>query len=266
MTRAPLLLALLVGFGCSKPGEPEKLAPRASAAQAAPLAGTEGAVRLDVETPKSTLRFLMDSPLEKLDGDVQGGVTGELALDLGNLAKSTALVRVDLDKLVLYQQKRADEAGDYGERKKSERQNEHARDWLQIVAREGEVTAEQAAQHRFAEFRIDTVSPSVPSVLALSGPERKVTATVSGTFRLHGREAKKSAKVELTFVFEGQELATVSVRTVEPFPVSLEEFEIHPRDAAGKFLRTVTDALGSNLKGKLQKEAPVTLELVARRR
>jgi hypothetical protein len=82
--------------------------------------------------------------------------------------------------------------------------------------------------------------------------------------RVHGRQAKKSAKLELTFKMDGDKLESVSVKTLEAFPVNLEEFEIHPRDSAGKFVKTVTDAIGSTLKGKLQKEAPVMIELTAR--
>ena len=105
---------------------------------------------------------------------------------------------------------------------------------------------------------------TLASVLALTGPERKVTATVSGMLRLHGRQAKKSAKVELTFRFAGDKLESVNVKTLQPFPVDLEEFEINPRDAAGNFVRSVTDAIGSTLKGKLQKEAPVMIDVTAK--
>jgi hypothetical protein len=219
---------------------------------------------LAIDAPTSSVKFLMDSPLEKLDGDAPGSASGELAVDLEDLAKSTGIIRVDLDKLVLWQQKRADESGDYSERKKSDKQNQHARDWFQLDAREGEVTEEQAKRNRIAEFRIDSVSPASPNVLALSGAERKVPATVSGMLQLHGRQAKKSAKVELTFKFAGDNLESVNVKTVEPFPVNLEEFEIHPRDAAGKFAKTITDAIGGSLKGKLQKEAPVNIDVTAR--
>jgi hypothetical protein len=87
---------------------------------------------------------------------------------------------------------------------------------------------------------------------------------VNGTLRLHGRQAKKSAKVELTFRFAADKLESVSIKTLEAFPVSLEEFEINPRDATGKLTKTVTEAIASTLKGKLAKEAPVMLELTAK--
>jgi hypothetical protein len=259
----PLALALSV-LACEKEAPPKDLAPVASAALEAPMPASAKAVRLAIDTPSSSMSFLMDSPLEKIDGQAPASATGELAIDVEDLAKSTGIIKIDLDKLTLWQQKRAEEEGDFGERKKSDKQNQHARDWFQIVPREGETTPEQAAKNRIAEYRIESVTPSVPSVLALTGAERKVTATVNGTLRLHGRQAKKSAKVELTFRFAGDKLESVNVKTLEAFPVSLEEFEIHPRNAAGKLTKTVTDAIASTLKGKLQKEAPVMLEVTAK--
>jgi len=98
----------------------------------------------------------------------------------------------------------------------------------------------------------------------MSGGERKVTATVSGDFRLHGRKARQTAKVELTFRFAGDKLESLAVKTTEPMPVNLEQYEINPRDGAGKFVKSITDAVSGSLKGKLQKEAPVTIAFWAK--
>jgi hypothetical protein len=221
-----------VALGACKGKEAAKdLAPSASALEA-PMPTSKNGVALAIDGPKSAVTFLMDSPLEKIDGDAPGSVSGELSVDLDDLGKSAALVKVDLDKLVLYQQRRAEEAKDYSERKKNDRQNEHARDWLQIVPHEGEVTAEQAARNRSAEFRIDKIETATPNVRSLAGPERKVLATVSGDFRLHGRKARQTAKVELTFRFAGDKLESLDVKTVEPFFVNLEQYEINPRYGA----------------------------------
>ena len=257
-------LAFLATLGCSKKEAPANLAAVSSASLEAPKSASPGAVIVSVDTPTSSVKFLMDSPLEKIDGDAPGSASGELALDLGDLSKSSGLVRIDLDKLSLYQQKRPDGSGEYQARTKNPLQNEHARDWLQLVPHEGEVTPEQVAQNRTAEFRIEKVEPAASSVLALSGPERKVVATVSGTLRLHGRQAPESAKVELDFHFTGDHFDSVGVKTLEPFSVDLEKFEIHPRDGAGKLVKSITDALSSTLKGKVKSEAPVLIELTAR--
>jgi hypothetical protein len=259
------VVAFLLAGGCSKKEESAKveLAPTASALEA-PKPASDKSQKLSVDTGSSSVKFLMDSPLEKIDGDAPASVSGELMVDLADLGKSTGLLKIDLDKLSLYQQKRDDEGSAYGARTKNEKQNGHARNWLQLVPMEGEVTAEQAAQNRFVEFRIDKLEPSVPNVLTLPGPERKLTATASGMLRLHGRQAPKSAKVELTFRFASDKFESVSVKTLEPLVVELEKFEVHPRDNTGKFVKSITETIATNLKGKIKNEAPIFAEFTAK--
>ncbi|HVJ13891.1 MAG TPA: hypothetical protein VM686_00560 [Polyangiaceae bacterium] len=268
MIRSTLVSAVVVSWALAclvacEEKAPSNLAPTASALTSATPAAAE-AVPLGVDSAGSSVKFLMDSPLEKIDGDAPGSVTGELFVVPRDLTKSTGLIKFDLDKLTLYQQKRAEEQGDYSERKKNDVQNKHARDWLQIVPHEGEVTPQQAEMNRWVEFKLEKLETATPDVAGMSGAERKVTATVSGDFRLHGRKAKKSAKLELAFKYAGDKLESVAVKSVEPIPVSLEEFEVHPRDAAGKLTKTVTEVIATNLKGKLRNEAPIVLEFSAK--
>ncbi len=258
-----VIVLVLAGLTACKEKESANLAPTASALSAAAPAAAE-AVPLQVDAAGSSVKFLMDSPLEKIDGDAPGSITGDLFVVPQDLTKSTGLIKIDLNKLTLYQQKRADEHGDYSERKKNDTQNTHARDWLQIVPHEGEVTADQAEMNRWVEFKLEKLETATPNLSALSGPERKVSATVSGDFRLHGRKAKKSGKLELVFKYAGDELEAVTVNTAEPIPVKLEEFEVHPRDASGKFVKTVTEVIASNLKGKLRNEAPISFAFSAK--
>lgn len=259
-----LLGALSIGgtlAGCKDKPAPT-LAPTASALQAAPAAPTAAAFSVDSASSKVT--FLMDSPLEKIDGDASGSLSGDLFVDLADISKSTALVKVDLLKLVLYQQKRGDEKAGYSERTKSELQNTHARNWLQIVPREGDVNAEQAEANRWVEFKIDKLdNASLTNVAGASGPERKLTATGSGDFRLHGRKQAKSVKLELTIAYTGDKASSIHVKTTEPLNIGLEEFEVNPRDDAGKFVKSVTEALSSNLKGKVAQQAPLMLDFTA---
>ncbi len=238
------------------------LAPTASALQAAPAAAS--ATQFSVDSASSKVTFLMDSPLEKIDGDASGGLSGDLFVDLSEIGKSTALVKVDLQKLVLYQQKRGDEKAGYGQRQKSALQNEHARNWLQIVAREGDVSAEQAEANRWVEFKIDKLeAASLSNVAAATGAERKLTATATGDFRLHGRKQAKSAKLEIVVSYQGDKAQSIHVKTTEPLNIGLEEFEVNPRDNAGKFVKSLTDALSSNLKGKVAQQAPLVLDFTA---
>ncbi|MEO8906264.1 MAG: hypothetical protein ABI488_26865 [Polyangiaceae bacterium] len=259
-----LLGALGTGLalGSCKDKPQATLAPTASALRAGPAAAS--ATQFSVDSASSKVTFLMDSPLEKIDGDASGGLSGDLFVDLSDLSKSTALVKVDLQKLVLYQQKRGDEQGAYGERAKSDLQNTHARNWLQIVARDGDVTPEQAEANRWVEFKIDKLdNASLSNVAGGSGPERKLTATATGDFRLHGRKQTKSAKLEITVNYQGDRAQSIHVKTVEPLAIGLEEFEVNPRDGAGKFVKSLTEALSSNLKGKVAQQAPLVLDFVA---
>jgi len=238
------------------------LAPTASALQAAPARASATQFRVDSATSKVT--FLMDAPLEKIDGDASGGLQGTLSVDLSDISKSTALVKVDLQKLVLYQQKRGDDTSAYGERTKSALQNEHARNWLQIVAREGDVSAEQAEANRWAEFKIDKLEgATLSNVLSASGAERRLTATATGDFRLHGRKQTKSAKLEISVLYQGDKAQSIHVKTSEPLNIGLEEFEVNPRDNAGKFVKSLSEALSSNLKGKVAQMAPLVLDFTA---
>ncbi len=172
---------LCTALGCNKDKAAEqKLAPTASALEAAmPKAPTASA--FSVDSSSGSFTFLMDSPLEKIDGDAPKSLQGDLYIDPADLTKSTALVKADLKLLTLYQQKRGDDKGDYSERKKSDLQNEHARGRLQLDVKEGEVTPEQAETNRWAEIKILKLDNlSATDVTKMTGPERKVTARSSG--------------------------------------------------------------------------------------
>lgn len=265
MLMGALALGSVLACNKEKPAEQQQLAPVASAPLEEAMPKAPSALAFAVDPSSSSFTFLMDSALEKIDGDAPQSLSGDLYVDPSDLTKSTALVKADLGKLTLYQQKRADEKGAYGERSKSDLQNKHARGWLELDAVDHEVTEEQAASNRVAELKILKLeNPSANDVTKLSGPERKVTASVSGDFRLHGRKATKSAKIELTFKYSGDKLEAVEVKTLEPFLVTLEEFEVHPRDATGKLVKRLSDALASNLKGKVAAEAPVKVSFVAK--
>jgi hypothetical protein len=224
----------------------------------------ENAKPLAVDAASSSVKFLMDSPLEKIDGDAPKSIQGDVFVDEKDLTKSSGLIKIDLKTLTLYQQKRPDGKGAYSERKKNDTQNEHAHAWFQLEAVSGEVTPAQAEMNRWVEFKLDKLETATPDVAAMSGPERKVTATVTGDFRLHGRKAVKSAKLELTFKYAGDKLESLHVKSVEPVVVNLEQFEIHPRDNTGKLVQTVTEAISNQLKGKIKNEAPVEFEFDAK--
>jgi hypothetical protein len=246
-----------LGLAACRDKKPENLAPTASAlAPAAPA--SEKSLSFVVETSSSQVRFLMEAPIEKIFGEAAGSVEGELFVNAEDLAKSNGLLRVDLEKLSIYQQKREDEKGEFGEKKKNPLQNQHARTWLEI----SEDTPEDVRKaNRFVELSIARLEQlSTASLASLSGAERTITATAVGDFRLHGRKNEKRVKVELRFTFDGDKLQALHVKTLEPLAIGLEEYDVRPREAFGKLAQKTLDALGS----KVAKTAPIEVELSAR--
>jgi hypothetical protein len=256
-TVGSLVLAGLLALGGCRDKKPENLAPVASSLSAAKPAG-EKALTFQVDTPSSKVSFMMEAPIEKISGDAPGSLDGELFVDPADLSKSTGLVKVDLGKLTLFQEKREDDKAAFGERAKSDKQNEHAQNWLEIGS---DAPDAQRKLNRLAEFSVTKLEgASVNDLGTLSGAERKVTAVVVGELRLHGRKNEKRSKVELTFKYDGDKPQAVSVRTLEPLPIGLEEYDVRPRDAFGKLAQKTLDSLGS----KVAKTAPIQLEFSAK--
>lgn len=251
-----LVLLGALAFGCNDKPSPAA-APSASALAPA-MKRSESAKTFAVETAGSKVTFLMVAPIEKIHGEAADSAKGELFVDPADIMKTSGLVQIDLDKLVLYQQKRADEKGEYGERVKSDRQNEHAKAWLEISS---DAPADQREKNRWVEYRIDKVVEATATDLGkLSGAERKITATVEGELRVHQRQVKKQAKVEATFKYEGDKLTSVKIKTLTPITVDLETHDVRPRELFGKLAQKTLSDLGT----KVAKEAPIELEVSAK--
>lgn len=251
----PLLpLALALAACEEKPATP--LAPSASALAPA-VKASENALAFVIE-PSGKATFLMNAPIEKIQGEAANATAGELFVDPKDITKTTGLIKVDLDKLELFQQKRADESSEFGERTKSAKQNEHARTWLEISE---DAPAKDREANRWVEYKIEKVlTASATDLSKLSGPERKITATVDGELRLHQRKTRKQAKVEATFRFEGDKPISVEVKTTEPMGVGLEEHDVRPRELFGKLAQKTLSDLGH----KVAKEAPIELQISAK--
>jgi len=251
----PLLLALALGACDNKPST--SAAPTASALAPAEKR-SESAKAFEIEGAGSKATFLMTAPVEKIHGEAADSAKGQLFVDPADIGKTSGLIQIDLDKLVLYQQKREDEKGEYGERVKSDKQNEHAKAWLEISA---DAPADQRELNRWVEFRIDKVIETSASDLSkLTGAERKITATVEGELRVHQRKVKKQAKVEATFKYDGDKPVSVTIKTAAPVVVDLEAHDVRPRELFGKLAQKTLSDLGQ----KVAKEAPIELQLSAR--
>jgi hypothetical protein len=251
----PILLLGVAHIGCEeKPSAP--LAPPASALvpAAPPAAGAQAFV---VESGATKVDFTMDAELEKIFGRAPGALEGQLFVDLKDVTKSTGLVKVDLDKLSIFQKTRKKADQDFGEETKSEKQNQDMRTWFEIAQ---DAPADAREKNRWVEFKIEKVTDaSATDVTAMSGAERKLTLTVSGDFRLHQRVSKRGAKLQATFKFEGDKARSVHLTTVEPFAIALEEHDVRPRKAFDTLADKTLEALGA----KVAKVAMVSLDFNA---
>jgi len=258
MSAAALLVALALA-GCEDKPNPNAAPTSSALAPAKPT--TEAAKAFNVEATGSKVNFMMDAPIEKIYGEADGSTSGELFVDTTDITKSSGLFKVDLDKLAIYQQKRADEKSEFGERTKNDTQNEHARNWLGIGK---DVAAADKEKHRFIEFKVTKIEPQGPKSLGeLQGAERKLALKVTGDFRLNERTVTKTADVELVFKMEGDKYTSVTVKSVKPIPVNLEEHDVRPKDALGILLQKTTEELAT-LGKKVSKDAMVSIEFTAK--
>lgn len=219
---------------------------------------TVSSMTFEVASEGSKVTFGMQAPFEKQDGAVpQSATSGELNVDLDDLSKSTGLINVDISALEIYQQA-AEEEGAYGERTKSDLQNEHMRDWLEI----GEDAPEaEREKNKVIQFELsDIEAPSATDINGLEGEQRKVTFTGVGKFRLHQRSAEKKVKMEAIFTYAGDKPTQVQVRTVEPFIVDLDEHDVRPRTGFGQLAEKTLSAMSP----KVGKEAEVSVAFTAK--
>ncbi|MCB9567690.1 MAG: hypothetical protein H6710_10850 [Myxococcales bacterium] len=258
---APLPLAMmaisaLLLAACG--GEPAKpLHEKAEKLEAPPPPKGIDATTFKLGADGNTLGFEMEAPVEKIRGRVPStAITGEIHVDFMDLTKSTGLVHVDISELELFQRNAKDD-GTFGEESKSDLQNEHARNWLEIG---GDAPEEERAKNAKIEYSIAKVVSATPSDLSkVEGAERKATLKVEGEFLLHQRKAAKSAEIEVVFTFDGDKPTKLTVKTVKPLAIGLEEYDVHPREAFGKLAAKTLSALSE----KVASEAQVSVELSA---
>lgn len=246
----------LVGVtGCDETPAPA-LAPTATALGSAQPAAA-GAKKLTIDKASSLVEFTMEAPVEKIRGKVAGATEGELNVDLSDLTKTTGKLMVDISGIELFQ-KVANDKGEFGEEKKSDLQNKHARDWLEIG---DDAPADKKAANSRVELLLTKVdSASAKDVTKLTGAERKVTLTITGDFLMHGRKSSKTVEIEAVFKFEGDKATGVAIKTVKPFSAGLAEHDVHPRKGFGVLAEKGLEALGQ----KVAKEAQVTVSLTAK--
>jgi hypothetical protein len=250
LAKIALSLTALVSATACNDKEPVQLAASATASALASSAPqTAAAVELKV-AKTGTVTFIMDAPIEKIFGKVPESLSGNLFVDLTDLTKTTGNVAVDLSTLNLVQRTRADEKSEYGEETRKEKQNLHAREWLQIDEKVAEVDRDK---NKRIEFRITSIKEASKKDLSKETGDVTVTLVAEGDFLLHQRVSKKSVELEATITVEKGQPKAVKLKTKKPFPVSLPEHDVGPRDDVGRVL--------TELAPKVAKEAMIELDL-----
>lgn len=252
--RSTLLVALCLGTAACQEEKPS-LAPAATELKA-PEVKAPAAATFVVDAASSKVELVMEAPREKIRGRLAGAAGGTLHVDLADLTRTTGLVTVDLSSLELFQTVAGDD-GKFGEEKKSDLQNRHARTWLEI----SEDTPEDIRRkNEKAQLAITSIAVQrEKDVSAMAGPERTVAVTATGDFVLHQRQTTKTVELAATFHYEGDRPVRVTLRTTKPFAVGLAEHDVRPREAFGKLAQKTLEVLAP----KVAKEALVSIELTA---
>jgi hypothetical protein len=259
LTLATLALATALSSACGPSEPPPPLAEKAEKLEVKqPESPT--AYMFDVVGDGAKVRFEMQAPLERQDGDVPTeAVSGQINLDLKDFTKSTGLVAVDISNLVIYQQLKKEETdAEYGTRETIPAQNEHMKAWLEIGP---DTPPDQLEKNKLVQFSITEITEaSVKAVMAMGGAERKVTFTAKGEFLLHQRKSPHEAKLEATIKFDGDKPTGIHIKTVAPLVVGLREHDVHPRTGFGQ----LADKSLENLAPKVGKDASITVDLMAK--
>lgn len=246
-----LLIVLVLGCGKKEDPAPAATAASALAASSADPAAQTWHYAIDA---KSTAHVDMPGLSEHIVGDTSAAA-GTLDVAPHDLAQSRGLVKVDLATFATHT---------FGNEKDAD-QTKHARTWLEAV-----VDGTPNEEMRWAEYAIRSIdgvsAADVTKVTPVrDGAEdvRTVTMTVHGELRIHGRKVEKEDRVEVSFRYPAggaadAKPARLEVKSKQPIRVVLKEFDVKPRDPAGKALAWTTQLLS-----KVAETADVTFDLGA---
>lgn len=249
------LFVTSISAGCEdKPSV--ALAPTASSLAPAKPATAESK-KFSIQKDTSKIDFMMEAPQEKIRGRVEKAAEGDLQVDLGDITKTVGVINVDISGIEVYQTK-ANDKGEFGKEEKSDLQNEHVRNWLEIGKDAPDDAKKANSKAAFSIKKIEAMGDT--NLMKMTGADRKVPLKASGEFLLHGRKAEKTAELEATFHFEGDKVASVTIKTTKPLTIGLEEYDVKPREAFGKLAAKTLSVLAP----KVAKEALVSIELTAK--
>lgn len=190
-----------------------------------------------------TMDFLMDAPLEKIKGKTSAG-SGSVEVALDDLKKVSATIKVDLSKITLHT---------FGDAEKDKTQTDHMYNWFEIGKDVDQKTREKFT---YAEMVIAGATElSEPKQKNSEGDSEIYTMKAQGTLKLHG--ITKTIPLELMIKkIEGG----FFVKTSKPFMVTLADFDVKPRDIAGKLLQQTLASLGQKVASQAQVNLSFSLE------
>lgn len=141
--------------------------------------------------------------------------SGDLAIDLHDLARTRGTIAVDLMKLELHS--RGDEPRDLDE-----------------TARAREFLASRPPgsndPRRLAIFSIASIETSEDDVSALPGNNRKVMLQATGNLEMLGVSQKAQLGLRSNFIYVDERLSRVTFRSEDPLTIDLATYESSPRD------------------------------------
>lgn len=200
------------------------------AAEAAPV---------ELKVKSFSMSFVMDAPLEKIKGASSSG-TGVVGVDDADLKSVKGTIHSDLSKITLHT---------FADETKNANQTHHMYNWFEIG---GQVDKKQREKFTTAELKID-------GAIVVEVPERPIedkAATYNikadATFTLHG--ISKKIPIELVAV---KTPTGYSVKTAKALAIRLADFDVRPRDIAGKLMQITLESLGQ----KVAKDALVSIEM-----
>lgn len=225
-------------------------APASASASALPPIDRRRHIDLPI-TKASVVSFEMNAPMEKqratFTGDALGGV---VYLDTLRLDGSRGDVSVDLGRMVVEQATTADPDGEYGAWQENPKQNEHAKQWLEIGL---ENDPQKAELNRRAVLKATIF---IDRELHNSTATYEAEIRLSGTLTIHQHTESVTLPGVLTVV-NSRRTPSVRFRSTEPLHVDLARFDVVPRDALGAVLEKGLDALAP----KVAKTADVAVDV-----
>lgn len=202
-------------------------------------------------TRSSVVSFEMVAPMEKQRARFTGdALKGIIYLDTSGISWSQGDVSVDLGRLVLERSAKTDPEGDYGPWEEHPKQNQHAKEWLEIGL-EAEPGKAELNRHALLKVHV-AVDHEIRDTKAIY----EANAHVFGTLTIHRHTEPVTIAGTLEVVYS-RRAPVVHFRTTAPFQVDLAKFDIVPRDALGVVLEKGLEALGA----KVAKTADVSVDV-----